>query len=150
MIFIHATAVAINGMGVLIMGPPGAGKSDLALRLIDQPGFGLGGALLTAELVADDQTLVRVSDGALIASAPEALAGLMEIRGQGIVRLAARPSARLVLAVTLTPAAEIERMPVDQYTDILGVRLSAISIDATGASAPARLRAALAGVVIRG
>ncbi|EHH67918.1 HPr kinase/phosphorylase [Gluconobacter morbifer] len=69
---IHASCVAWNGMGVLLLGPPGAGKSDLALRLMDA-GF---------QLVADDRVMLDDS----VASAPRRLAGLIEVRGVGILR----------------------------------------------------------------
>jgi HPr kinase/phosphorylase len=142
-ILVHGTTVAINGMGVIIMGPPGAGKSDLALRLIDQPGYGTGTDLMTARLVADDQTQVHIADGALVASAPAALAGLLEIRGQGIAPISADERVALALCVMLKPADTIERMPDDPYTDILGIALPVIAIDPSKPSAPARVRAAL-------
>jgi serine kinase of HPr protein (carbohydrate metabolism regulator) len=74
---LHASAVAIDGRAVLLMGPSGAGKSDLALRLLDR-GF---------TLVSDDQTLVRREGARLLASAPDTIAGKLEIRGIGIVAL---------------------------------------------------------------
>src|SRR3954466_2404822 len=74
---VHASTVASEGRAVLITGPSGSGKSDLALRLLDR-GF---------TLVSDDQTLVRRTGDRLIASAPAALAGKLEIRGIGIVEM---------------------------------------------------------------
>lgn len=142
---IHATCVAVGGKGVLLIGPPGSGKSDLALRLIDTPGMGMGEELLVAKLVADDQVrLVRIGDH-LVAQAPDALAGLLEIRGLGIVRLAHRASIRVDLAVRLRPAGEIERMPclADARHTVLGVSIPLIEIDPAAASAPARVRAAV-------
>ena len=70
---VHATCVAIGDRAVLLCGPSGSGKSDLALRLID------GGA----QLVADDQVVLRAEGGRIVARAPEALAGRMEVRGIG-------------------------------------------------------------------
>src|SRR5271154_890830 len=92
---IHASCVAREGAGVLLLGRPGAGKSDLALRLLEV-GFAL---------VADDRVDIR--DG--LARAPEALAGLLEVRGLGIVRLAHVSAARVVLAVEL--GGEVARLP---------------------------------------
>ena len=91
---LHASCAALDGAGVLLLGPSGAGKSDLLLRLIDR-GF---------ELVADDQ--VWLEDG--VAQAPLALAGLLEIRGLGLMRMSYAASARLALTVRLETA---ERLP---------------------------------------
>ena len=142
---LHATCVAIGDEGVLILGPPGAGKSDLALRLIDQPGSGLAGKLRAAELVADDQVAIYRDRDTLIASAPPALAGKIEIRGLGIASLAFRNSVPLVLAVQLADAATIERLPDPGAAGfkVLGISLPLALIDGAKPSAPARLRAAL-------
>ena len=142
---IHGTCLAIGGEGVLLVGQPGAGKSDLALRLIDQGGAGLSGRLRTAQLVADDQVVIRRTGDALVASAPPSLKGKLEIRGLGIAELAAAGETRLRLAVRLTPSAEIERLPdlPSARMEILGVGLPLILLDPLNASAPARLRAAL-------
>src|ERR1700760_1504181 len=72
----HGSCVSRNEDAVLILGPSASGKSDLVLRLLSR-GF---------DLVADDQ--VDIDDG--IASCPPALAGLLEVRGLGIVRLPCR------------------------------------------------------------
>lgn len=110
---VHATAVALNaGRGVLILGASGAGKSELALRLM---AFG-------AQLVADDRVDLSVRDGELWARAPAALSGLIEMRGVGILRADALPSARIVLVVDLD-AQETERLPPRRARDLLGVSL---------------------------
>jgi serine kinase of HPr protein (carbohydrate metabolism regulator) len=142
---IHGTCLAIGGEGVLLVGKPGAGKSDLALRLIDQGGVGLSGRLREARLVADDQVVIRRVEGTLVASAPPSLQGKLEIRGLGIAELAVVAETRLRLAVRLTPTAEIERLPDLQSArmDILGIGVPLILLDPRNASAPARLRAAL-------
>ncbi|PZF76484.1 aldolase [Aestuariivirga litoralis] len=142
---IHGTCLAIGGDGVLLVGKPGSGKSDLALRLVDQQGLGLTGTARAAQLVADDQVVIRKQEGRLIASAPAALKGKLEIRGLGIAELAVVAEARLRLAVRLTPAAEIERLPDlgAARMEILGMAVPLILLDPQSASAPARLRAAL-------
>ncbi len=131
---VHATTVDIAGLGVLILGVPGAGKSDLALRLIAE------GALL----VADDQTVIEMRGDEIWASAPEKIAGLVEARGVGIVPTATKRATRLVLAVQLTalPA----RMP-ERRTWALpgaGAQIPLIELSPFEASAPAKLRLALA------
>lgn len=98
---LHATSVAIGGRAVLLTGPSGSGKSDLALRLIDR------GAML----VSDDYTLVKRVDGTLIATAPATIAGKMEVRGIGIVDLPAAREAPVALLVDLFDT--IDRMPLD-------------------------------------
>lgn len=99
-LLLHASAVAVNGRAVLILGQSGAGKSGLALRLI----------ALGATLVADDQVVLRRRGDALIASAPDRLAGMVEVRGVGLLRIACVPEAVVALAVDLD-FASAARMP---------------------------------------
>ncbi len=150
-ILVHANCVALGRVGVLILGKPGSGKSDLTLRLIDAAGMGLGRKPIKAMLVSDDQVLVKRRAGKLYASPPKALAGLLEIRGLGIVRLPYRKSVAVALAVRLAPAARIERLPDLNKSrfEIAGLTLPLILIDPASASAPARLRAALAWLIGR-
>src|SRR5260370_41307349 len=103
--FVHATSVAMKTgrrwRAVLLRGPSGSGKSDLALRLIE------GGA----RLIAADQTHLAKKGHALIASPPPALAGLIEVRGVGIVKLARGQllaEAALALLVELLGPEEVE------------------------------------------
>lgn len=145
---IHATCVAIAGAGVLILGPPGAGKSDLALRLIDGAGAGISGKPKVAKLVSDDQVVVRRRGNKLFASPPASIAGKLEIRGQGIVELPHAGEVALRLCVSLVPAAEIERMPGPRSNNhaILGIVLPHVKIDPATPSAAARVRAAVDGL----
>jgi serine kinase of HPr protein (carbohydrate metabolism regulator) len=131
---VHATTLDIAGLGVLILGASGAGKSDLALRMIAD------GALL----VADDQTLVDVRGDGLWASAPEKIAGLIESRGVGIVSVATKRATRLALAVQLTATAE--RMPERRSWSLPGsaVAIPLVELNPFEASAPAKLRFVLA------
>jgi serine kinase of HPr protein (carbohydrate metabolism regulator) len=144
-VHLHGSTVAVGDAGVILLGRPGAGKSDLALRLIDQPGCGTSGVLRETHLVADDQTRVRRDGTRLLASAPPALHGLLEIRGLGIVTVPPAAEVELRLAVQLGPAGEIERLPdlAESRIEILGIALPLIRIDPDRASAPARIRAAL-------
>lgn len=132
---IHATTVALAGAGIVLRGPPGSGKSDLALRLIET------GALL----VSDDQTWLAVAaDGAILASAPASIAGRLEIRGIGIVSMpyAAAP-VRVRLVADLVPNGTVERLPEPSVSLLLGRSCPCIGIEPFQASAPAKLRAAL-------
>jgi HPr kinase/phosphorylase len=143
-IFLHGTCVSVGGQGVIILGDSGSGKSGLALRLIDEPGYGISGVILRSELVADDQVIVTRDQDRLLASAPATLRGKLEIRGLGIVTLTTVPSVSLALVVKLQNHAAIERLPDRATFEILGVDLPLIEIDANLVSAPARIRAALA------
>ncbi len=141
----HATCVAIGNQGVLLRGAPGSGKSDLALRLIDHPGYGIGTEQLRAELVGDDQIVVtRHGDGLTVSPATK-LAGLLEIRGIGIVACPHRAEVELALVVDLESQDALERLPEPRSmsVELLGVSVPRISIDAGLASAPARVRAGL-------
>ena len=129
---IHASCVAIGGRGVLISGRSGSGKSDLALRLIDRG----------AKLVSDDYTLVRQSGGRLIAAAPATIAGKIELRGIGLVDLAAARDVPLCLLADLDRPPE--RLPemLDRAT-VAGMELPVIGVAALEASAPIKLEYAL-------
>jgi HPr kinase/phosphorylase len=143
-LIVHATTVSLNGTGVLIRGGSGAGKSDLALQLLETAGNGLTNANIATVLVADDQTALTVEGDQLYAAAPSTIRGLLEVRGQGIVKVPSREHVKVVLVVDLKPAAEIERMPEEALmrTDILGVSLQQIEIDASKPSAASRVRVA--------
>jgi hypothetical protein len=129
---IHASCVAIAGKGVLLLGESGAGKSDLALRLVDD------GALL----VADDRTELYVARGRLCARAPKSIAGLMEVRGLGIIALPFAKSTALALAVELGKLPE--RLPEPGfYTPVKGAKPVPLIRLEGHSSAPARIRLAL-------
>ena len=132
-LLIHATAVAIDGRAVLLRGPSGAGKSDLALRLIDAGG----------RLVSDDQSLLARRGEALIVTAPPTIAGLMEVRGIGIVRLDPLPEAPVALIADLIAADQPDRMPGRRFETVLGVAVPLIAIAPFGPSAGAKVRLAL-------
>jgi serine kinase of HPr protein (carbohydrate metabolism regulator) len=129
---LHASTVAIDGRAVMISGPSGSGKSDLALRLLDR-GF---------TLVSDDQTIVRKDNGRLLASAPPTIHGKLEIRGVGIVDMETVSDVPVALVVELT--SDIQRLPDDSRERLmLDVRVPLISIDALTASAPSKVAVAL-------
>ena len=132
-ILVHATAIAIDGRAVLLRGPSGAGKSDLALRLIDAG----------ARLVADDQVELRRAGGRVLVRAPAAIAGLVEVRGVGILGLEPLLEAALAMCVDLVPSAEVERLPEIRCENVLGLAVPSIAISPFEASAAAKLRFAL-------
>jgi serine kinase of HPr protein (carbohydrate metabolism regulator) len=132
-ILVHATAIAIDGRAVLLRGPSGAGKSDLALRLIDAG----------ARLVADDQVELRRAGGRVLVRAPAAIAGLMEVRGVGILQIEPLAEAALAMCVDLVPPAEVERLPEFRSEDVLGLTVPMIALSPFEASAAAKLRFAL-------
>ncbi|MEM1199699.1 MAG: HPr kinase/phosphatase C-terminal domain-containing protein [Pseudomonadota bacterium] len=143
---LHGTCLAVGTRGILLTGPSGSGKSDLALRLIDQPGRGTGGDLVTTRLVADDQVMVRRSGERLLASAPPALKGLLEVRGLGLLSSPALEEVVLRLAFRLVPGGAPERMPGPdfEHLEVLGLFLPILEIDPFQASAPAKVRSAAA------
>lgn len=130
---LHATAVDMGGNAVLLRGPSGSGKSDLALRLIDA-----GGAL-----VADDCVVLSRRGPEVVASAPATIAGRMEVRGLGIVRVPCAGPAPLRLVVDLVRPEEVERLPKAEETVLLGVAIPLMHLAPFEASAPAKLRLAL-------
>ena len=146
---IHATCVLLDkagaalgappDAGILILGKSGAGKSDLALRLI----------ALGAMLVADDRSELFVCRGRLYARAPARLAGLIEVRGVGILKLPHAPRARIALVVEL--GRESARLPAPRrYRPPPALKLPSkatpaiVTIAPFEASAPAKVIAATA------
>ena len=129
---LHASTVALDGRAVMITGPSGSGKSDLALRMIDR-GF---------TLVSDDQTIVRKEGDKLLASAPPTIAGKLEVRGVGIVEMETTGDVPVALFVELT--SDIQRLPDDSRERlILGAGIPLINVDARTASAPSKVVIAL-------
>ena len=130
---IHATAIAINGHAVLLRGHPGAGKSDLALRLIDAG----------ASLVTDDQSVLTRRGDVLIVRPPGTISGLIEVRGIGIMRIEALAEAPVALIADLVPPDRVERLPARRREEILGVSLPLVQVAPFETSAAIKLRLAL-------
>ena len=129
---IHATAVAIDGRGVLLLGPSGAGKSDLALRLIDRG----------AKLIADDRVDLAHDGARVILSAPPRIAGLIEVRGLGILRFD-HVTAPLALAIELAAAEAVERLPEPDAELICGRKVALVRLHPFELSAPIKVELAL-------
>ena len=130
---LHATCLVVEETGVLLRGPSGSGKSDLALRLIDRG----------AVLVADDQVLLRRDGGKLLAQAPDILAGLLEVRGLGILKFPYRATAPIGLVIDLVAPAEVERMPEPQTLSLLDASLPLYRVSALEPAAPIKVRLAV-------
>ena len=139
---LHGTAIALGDRAVLLRGPSGAGKSDLALRalaaslgcLTEQP----------FDLIGDDQVAVRRAGERLMVNAHPQLAGLIEVRGLGILTVPHVAEAELVLVADLASGRDVARLP-DPWpvTDVLGVPLPVMRIAPFEASAPLKLALAL-------
>jgi serine kinase of HPr protein (carbohydrate metabolism regulator) len=136
---IHASAVLVGARAVLIRGPSGAGKSRLALDLISAA----GGHLRFARLVADDRAEVTAVAGRLLVRPAPSLAGLIEVRGLGIRRLAHEPAAAVGLVVDLA-ATDAQRLPDPKQTRTIieGITLRRVAIAAEEPAFP-RVIAAL-------
>ncbi len=119
--------------GVLITGPSGSGKSDLALRLLDE-GF---------LFAADDRVELWTSGGRLYGRAPDALFGLMEIRGLGVWAQTAITFAPVSLIAVMSPAAEVERVPEPEQETLLGIATPRVHLARYEVSATAKLRQVL-------
>jgi serine kinase of HPr protein (carbohydrate metabolism regulator) len=130
---IHGTAVALGHAGILLRGPSGSGKSDLALRLVD------AGACL----IADDQVELSAESGEIVMRAPASIAGMMEARGIGILRLPRLAGVGLRLVVDLVEPGQIERLPERRFVELLGLAIPLIALAPFEASAAAKLRWAL-------
>ena len=134
----YGTTIAIDGAGILIAGPSGSGKSDLALRLIDR------GALL----VSDDQTLLMRRGQTLVATSPGSIRGRIEIRGIGIVDMPSVNDIPLRLVVRLVES--YERLPLSRQTETLaGVEIDHVRLTAFEISAPLKVERALAAILAK-
>jgi HPr kinase/phosphorylase len=141
---VHGTCVAFGRSAVLLRGPSGSGKSDLALRFLFLARRGPA-ALEPPTLVADDQVRIRREGARLLVEAPATLRGKLEVRGLGIVEMKSAADAELVLVADLVAPSEVERMPdADAKVSLLGVDVAAIRLVAAEPSAPVKLALALA------
>lgn len=129
---IHGTAIVVGETGLLFLGPSGIGKSSLAFACLASAGQ-LG---LSSALVADDRVLLSQQDGDVVAGCPPTIAGLIEIRGTGILRIASIASAKMRLAVLPGDPATAERLPpedervaVSKAISLPVIRLSTTSIN---------------------
>lgn len=133
MTLLHATCVAWDDGGILLQGPSGAGKSDLALRLIDSGAW----------LIADDQVNLAREEYDLVATAPEALKGWLEVRGIGICAVPCAASAPVVATFDLVSPDRIDRLPSRRRWPMLGLDIPCLALAPFEASAVAKVRLAV-------
>jgi serine kinase of HPr protein (carbohydrate metabolism regulator) len=139
---VHGTVVALGRSAALLRGGSGSGKSDLALRFMALQSEGA----LKPELVSDDQVWAEVNpEGSITVSAPETIAGQIEARGLGILRVPYLAQAKLVLVCDLVSAESVPRMPPEPWerTVIAGVPVPVVKLDPFELSAPLKLKLAL-------
>ncbi len=142
---VHATCLSLGGRGVLLRGAAGAGKSDLAFRLIGSPPPAFLPGVEAAVLVSDDRVVIEAEDGGLFASPPASIAGKLEVRGVGIVAVPYVARAKIALVADLTARGEVPRLPEDPLPsrELHGVFVPHLVIDPLEASAPLKLWAAV-------
>ena len=129
---IHSTSVVIDDNGVLILGDSGSGKSDLALRLIDNG----------ATLISDDISICRKNSNNIYLYCPPEIKGLLEVREIGIITVPFVERIKLKLVVNLK-SKNNERFPKDIYFKILGIKIPLIHIDGKNSSAVAKIKVQL-------
>ncbi len=145
---IHATAVRLpaydapfvpaavdQGVAVVLRGPSGSGKSDLALRLIARYG---------ARLIADDQTVLRAPAKQVICEAPPEIAGMIEVRGLGLLKLDSCGGAPVALVVDLVARDAVPRLPEDDHVVLCNIKVARLQLHAFDDSTPDKIVAALA------
>ncbi len=135
---IHASCAVLGGLGVLIRGVSGSGKSTLLASLIT--------GAPAARLVADDRVIVAVENGRLFAAPPAPLAGLVEVRGAGLMRLPYAARAEIRLVVDIAEEAECPRLPTDEEASVVlsGISLRRMWLPAGMADSASRVRLVLA------
>ena len=130
---VHGTSVSIDGDGVLFRGPPGSGKSDLALRMIN---YG-------AQLVSDDQVCLTRRNDNIFMSSPSNIRNSMEVRGIGIVNTIAQKEAPLILVLNMLPNNAANRMPIWQLCTFLDIKVPAVEFAPFEISAHLKVKLAI-------
>lgn len=132
---VHGSAVLVTGGGVLLLGASGSGKSSLAAHLIEN--FG-------ARLIADDRVALSEKKGVLRADAPPPLAGKLELRGLGVVRLPFVENAVLSLSINLVARQNVPRIAEETFFHHQGCRLPQLDLHAFDLATPYVILQALA------
>ncbi|MAH78739.1 MAG: aldolase [Rickettsiales bacterium] len=126
---LHASSISLEDNGVLIIGPSGSGKSDLALRMIDSG----------ATLISDDITTCRKINGSISLFSSEKIFGLIEVRGIGIIKVPYVENIKLKMIVKLTNQM-IDRMPQEKKKKVMGISFPIIEIQPKEVSATAKIK----------
>ena len=129
---VHASAVLVGARAILIRGPSASGKSRLAWELIEAA---RGGAVAFARLVGDDRVHLQAAGGRLLVRPNEALAGLIELRGVGILRRDHEPCAVVGLVVDLATA-DAERLPERREIVVEGIPIPRLAVAPAVAALP--------------
>jgi serine kinase of HPr protein (carbohydrate metabolism regulator) len=133
---IHASCIALSGRALLIAGPSGSGKSDLALRLIDRG----------ATLISDDYTILTQVGQQLMAHAPETIKGKIEVRGLGIMEMEATQDVPVALIIDLSEPSD--RFPLEPKERLIaGLRIPIMGLRPFEATAPIKAELALSQVI---
>jgi serine kinase of HPr protein (carbohydrate metabolism regulator) len=138
--YVHANALVLGEVGLLLRGPSGAGKSALSLQLIAD--WRARGAF--AALVGDDRVALEARHGRLIARPHPSIRGMIEARGLGLLRVAYEPACVLRAVIDVLAAGESpKRYPdADQATTRLsGVTLPRMFESAASVGAAPRIAA---------
>ncbi len=138
MLNVHATLISLNGKGILITGKSGAGKSDLALRMIMEQ---------KAVLVADDRVNLTATNNTLYGCAPKELQGKLEIRNVGIGIFNTIEQEKISLIVELTERNELERLPFPEVESFLEVIIPKLRLCAFEHSAIYKIIAKISGII---
>ncbi len=129
---IHGSSVVLEDNGVMITGESGSGKSDLALRLIDNG----------ATLISDDVTICKKKTDEIYLFCPVQTKGLLEVREVGIVTVPFVEKVKLKMVVKLTDE-HLERLPDQKFLKILGIKIPLLRIDGKSTSAVAKIKVKL-------
>jgi len=134
---VHGTCVALEDWAVLLRGPSGSGKSDLGLRLINSG----------ATLISDDQVILADSGGFLRARPPANIAGLLEVRGVGILQMLHTQGVPLGLLIDLVQPDKVPRLPDARTDKINGIDLPVLALSPFESSAPIKVKLALRSLI---
>lgn len=134
---LHASAVALDGAAIMLRGPSGSGKSTICLALIEHYG---------AQLIADDRLYADTdTDTDTVMLRPhDGLAGLIEMRGLGVLRMAHLPTARLALVVELIAADAVPRIAPMATTEIAGCAIALLRLHGHDPYTPLKIHRAAA------